>query len=114
MTDTNLHAGVNFACVATASNNATVCEVADDSLNYDTWILGSTAGKMDVQVSLDGASYLSTAMALLDMCSIDPSTMVLETAANRVFCLRGKFKKIKLLQQTDNVSGAALIGYRTM
>lgn len=84
-----------------------------EARTYDTWILGSSAGKIDVYVSLDGTNYQSAALALLHMNSTTPSTMVLETAAGGTYCFRGKFAKIKLLQQTDNVSGAALLGFRT-
>ncbi len=108
-----VHKAVNFPCVDTAVNNATVCEVFDDALHYDTWVLGSSAGLIDVYVSLDGTNYQSAPVALLDMGSTTPSTMVVKTAAGGIFAFRGKFRKVKLLQETTNVVGAALIGYRT-
>lgn len=114
MTDVLKHAGVNFPCVATSADNATVCEVVGDSMNYDTWILGSTTGLIDVYVDLGSGSYQTAPIALLDLGSTTPSTMVVKTAANGSFCFRGKFPKIKLLQETTNVTGPSLIGYRTM
>jgi hypothetical protein len=107
------HKAVNFTCVNTAADNATVCEISDDAAHYDTWILGSSAGVIDVYVSLDGTSYQTAPIALLDLGSTTPSTMVVKTVAGGNFAFRGKFRKIKLLQETTNVSGAALIGYRT-
>lgn len=107
------HRAVNFTCAATTADNATVCEVLEDARIFDTWILGSSAGLIDVYVSLDGTNYLATPLALLDMTSTTPSTMVVKTAAGGTFAFRGKFRKIKLLQETTNVTGAALIGYRT-
>lgn len=109
-----VHVGVGFTCVATAADNATVVELfSADTLNYDTWILGSTGGAMDVYVSIDGTNYLATPVSLLDMTSTTPSTMVVKTTAGGAFAFRGKFKKIKVLQETTNVTAPALIGYRT-
>lgn len=64
----------------------------------DAWQLGSTAGAMDVFGSLDGTNYLATAIALIDLNSTDPSTLVSVTAAGGLYGFRGHFKAIKFLQ----------------
>jgi hypothetical protein len=110
----NISKAVSFPCIATVADNATVCEISDDAMCYDTWIVGSTAGVIDVFVSLDGTNYLASLVALLDLTSTTPSTMVQATIAGGAFVFRGKYRKIKLLQNTTNVVNPALLGYRTV
>lgn len=64
----------------------------------DAWQLGSTAGAIDVFVSLDGTNYLTGAVALTDLSSTTPSIAVIVTTAGGNYGFRGHFKKIKFLQ----------------
>lgn len=94
------------------NDNDEVFEIEANAEDYDTWLLGSTAGAMDVFVSLDGTNYLSTAITLVDLNSTAPSATVAVTAANRTYGLKGRFKKIRVLQNgATGVANAALAGY---
>lgn len=109
-----IHKAVNFTCAASPGAGLNVVEITDDALHYDTWIFGSAAGSMDAQVSLDGTNYQTAVLAMLDMGSSTPSTMVVATTAGGNYAIRGKFRKLRLRQiGATGVTGAALIGYRT-
>lgn len=111
---TDKHKAVNFTCTASVNDNDVICSIIDDALHYDTWVLGSTAGAMDVEVSLDGTNYLATVIALLDMTSTTPATMVVVTTAGKPAAFRGKFRAIRVRQNgATAVVNPALIGYRT-
>ena len=64
---------------------------------YDTFLLMSTAGAMDVVVSLDGTNYCTAPLSLADLgaTALDP---VVVTVANRVYGFRGCFDLIRVLQ----------------
>lgn len=64
----------------------------------DSWEISSTAGAIDVFVSMDGSNYLATAVSLVDRASNTPSTEVSVTAAGRLYGWRGHPRKIKFLQ----------------
>jgi hypothetical protein len=109
-----VHKAVLFPCTAGVSDNDVIVTLTDDALHYDTWILGSSAGAMDVEVALVGTSYLATQVALLDMTSTTPATMVIETTAGKAAAFRGKFSAIRIRQKgATAVVAPSLIGYRT-
>lgn len=114
MSDTQNVAQV-FACTAgTNDNDPIVTVIGPHSLSYDTWVLGSTAGSMDVEVALVGTTYLATPIALLDATSLTPSTMVAATTAGKAVVFRGKFASIRVLQTGGTaVVAPSLVGYRT-
>lgn len=64
---------------------------------FDAFMLVSTAGAMDVFVSLDGTNYATAALSLQDFgaSTTDP---VIVTAAGRVYGFVGKFKTLRVLQ----------------
>lgn len=96
------------------NNDDVVFEVASNAEYYDTWQLGSTAGAMDVFVSGDGTNYLSAAIALIDLGSTAPSTAVVVTTAGGNYGIRGRWKKIKVLQNgATAVANGYLIGYES-
>lgn len=88
-----------YGPLAAAADNAVVFTLTGNGQEYDTYIIGSTAGVMDVFASGDGTNFLTTALALVDLCSTTPATTVVETAANRHFLLRGRWKAIQILQK---------------
>lgn len=95
------------------NNGDIVIEILSNAENYDTWQLGSTAGAMQVFGSLDGTTYLTAPLALVDLGSTTPSTTVVTTTANGQYGLKGRWKKIKLLQSGGAaVAGAVLEGYQ--
>lgn len=90
-----------------AADNAVLLTATDDIPNYDAFLLMSTAGAVDVFVSLDGTNYSTAALSLTDMGAItnDP---VLVTVAGRVYGFRGKFRAIKVLQNGGTATEATL------
>lgn len=109
-----VHKAVSFACAAGTNDDDIMVTLTDDALHYDTWILGSTGGAMEVHVALIGTTPLATPIALLDMTSTTPSTMVVATTAGKAVAFRGKFTAIRVRQTgATAVVAPALIGYRT-
>lgn len=96
------------------NDNDPVFELAADAEYFDTWQLGSTAGAMDVFVSGDGTNYMASALALIDLGSTAPSTAVVVTTAGGNYGIRGRWKKIKVLQNgATAVANGYLIGYES-
>lgn len=90
------------------NDNDLVFQTGDVS-RYDTFMLLSTAGAMDVFVSLDGTNYSTAPLTLQDMSS-SSDTPALLTAAGAVFGFRGKFSKIQVLQNgATAVANASLM-----
>lgn len=96
------------------NDNDIVFELTSNAENYDTWQLGSTAGSVDVYVSGDGTNYLTAPVALIDLGSTAPSTAVTATTAGGNYGIRGRWRKIKLLQVGGTaVANGYLIGYES-
>lgn len=92
------------------TNDNDVVFTADQISECDSFMLSSSAGAMDVLVSLDGVNYETSAHALQDLNAAD-LTPVLVTAAGKSYGFRGKFLGIKVLQNgATAVANAALVG----
>lgn len=95
-----------------ASDNAIAIQTEDVS-EYDTFLLQSTQGAMDVFVSLDGTNYSTAPLSMADLgsTSTDP---VIVTAANRTYGFRGVYRLIRVLQSgATAVTAASLMCGRT-
>ena len=95
-----------------ASDNDLVIHATDVS-EFDTFLLQSTAGAMDVTVSLDGTNFSTAPLSLADLgaTSTDP---VIVTAANRTYGFRGTYRAIKVSQNgATAVANASLMCART-
>lgn len=94
------------------SDNDVVVQSGDVSAN-DTFLLMSTAGAMDVFVSLDGTNYAASALSLIDK-GASTSDPVVVTAAGRVYGFKGTYALIKVMQNgATAVANACLICSRT-
>lgn len=92
----------------TGTNDNDVVIQTNEVQRYDTFMLQSTAGAMDVFVSIDGTNYATAALSLIDLGATTQDPVVV-TAANRTYAFRGKFKKIRVLQNgATAVANAAL------
>lgn len=80
---------------------------------YDTFLLMSTAGAMDVFVSLDGTNYSTAALSLTDMGATTTAPVVV-TVANRVYGFRGLFRSVRVLQNGGTAVENAALSYGTM
>lgn len=80
----------------------------NDMGRYDTHELMSTAGAMEVLVTLDGTNYTTATVSMIDMGAV-VNTPVLVTVANRLYVLIGNYKAIRVKQ-----NGATAVTAATM
>ena len=93
----------------TGTNDNDVVIQSGDVTGYDTFMLMSTAGAMDVFVSLDGTNYSTAALSIADLGATS-STPVVVTVANRVYGFKGSFKAVRVLQNgATGVTAASLV-----
>ena len=82
--------------IAGTGDNAIVMEL-DNCERWNEFAIISTAGAMDVDVSLDGTNF-AAAVALIDGTSATPATRVVVTAASRVYTFQGTVKAFRVRQ----------------
>jgi hypothetical protein len=92
----------------TGTNDNDVVIQTNSVDQFDAFCLFSTAGAMDVFVSLDGTNYATEALSLQDFGAVDNNPVVV-TAASRIYCFVGKFKTLRVLQ-----NGATAVTAATM
>ncbi|KKL82572.1 hypothetical protein LCGC14_1983400 [marine sediment metagenome] len=80
---------------STADNEVVV--QSGSIIQFNTFEIMSTAGAMDVTVSLDGTNYSTAPLSLTDMGAA-ASAPVIVSVANRVYGFKGYFAKIRVLQ----------------
>lgn len=87
--------------------------VASDLADFDTFEIMSTAGAMDIFVSLDGTNFATAPRSIADLgaTTLDP---VVVTAANRNYGFRGAFAAIRVDQNgATGVANACLVCRKT-
>lgn len=82
--------------IAGVSDNDIVLETTDVS-HLDTFCLMSTAGAMDVLVSLDGVNFTTAPLSMADLGSTSTAPVIV-TAAGRLYGFRGIYRVIRILQ----------------
>lgn len=82
--------------VAGTGDNVVVIEAVSVE-RFTEFTIGSTAGAMDVQISLDGTNFLTAQLSLADLGAIVTDPVVV-TVANRVYRFRGAYKSIRISQ----------------
>ena len=85
------------------NDNDIVIEL-DNVERYNEFTLMSSAGAMDVDVSLDGTNF-AVAIALEDLHSLTPAVREVATTADLIFRIQGTIKAIRIRQ--DGVTAAA-------
>lgn len=94
---------------ATGTNDNDTVIQSEDVSRWDTFQFMSTAGAMDAFVSLDGTNYSTAPISLQDM-GATTSDPVVVSAANRLYGFRGKYAKVRLLQNgATGVADACLM-----
>lgn len=91
------------------NDNDVVIQTGDVS-KYRSFFLMSTAGAMDVLVSIDGTNYTTAPLSLIDLgaTTTDP---VIVTAANRLYAFPCQARFIRVLQNgATAVVNATLFG----
>ncbi len=71
----------------------------NDVTHFNTFMLTSRLGALDVLVSLDGTNYSTVPLSLTDLgaASVNP---VIVTAAARIYGFKGFYMKIRVLQNS--------------
>jgi len=93
--------------IAGVSTNDIVIEL-DDVQRFNEFALMSSAGPMDVDVSLDGVNF-AAAIALEDKHSTTPGTRVILTAPDKVYYFEGNLKAIRVRQQSATAVADAIL-----
>lgn len=92
----------------TGTNDNDVMLTVSEARQYDSFILMSTVGAVDVQVTLNGTDWSTAPLSLTDM-GATTSDPVLVTAANRVYGFRGRFRGVRVLQNGATAATATLM-----
>ena len=87
--------------IAGIADNQVVAEL-ENAERYNRVYFMSSAGVVDVDVSLDGTNF-AAAVAFEDLHSLAPATRVIVTVADLVYMLVGTFKTVRFRQNTTNV-----------
>ncbi len=82
--------------IAGTGAGALVIETTDVSL-LNTFTLMSTAGAMDVDISLDGTNFTTAPLSLADLGAVTTAPVIV-TAAGRLYGFRGNFRLIRVRQ----------------
>lgn len=89
-------------------NAADIVIQTNDLLGCDEHMLFSTAGAMDVWVSIDGTNYATAALSLVDMGAVTTAPVIV-TAAGRMYSFFGYFRRVQVKQ-----NGAVAVANATL
>jgi hypothetical protein len=92
-----------YSNTSTADNDVPI--TTGDISQYDTFMVHSSAGAVDAFGSLDGTTYATAPLSLQDMGAVTTDPVIV-TAAGRIYGFRGKFRKIRVLQ--NGATGATV------
>lgn len=106
--------GVTSTKTGSGTNDGDIVIQLDNIESFDTYMLQSTAGSMEVFVSLDGTNYSTAPLSLLDLGANTAITLALSTTANRTFAFRGKYKSIRVQQNGATAVEDAAVRYGIM
>lgn len=76
---------------------------------HSLFTLMSSAGAVDVEVTLDGTNWSTVALAMEDQGATANATYVIVTAANRVYKFWGKYRQIRVRQNGATAATATLM-----
>ena len=85
-----------------------VCQTGS-VIHFNTFLIMSTAGALDVAVTLDGTNYSTAALSLTDMGAA-ASAPVIVSVANRVYGFKGYFMAIRVVEKgSTDVADVVLV-----
>lgn len=90
----------------TGTNDNDILFTTGRMLSYDTFMVMSTDGAVDVETTLDGTNW-SDPISLSDL-GASTSDPVLVTAADRMYGFKGKYLQIRVRQNGATASAATL------
>ena len=82
-----------------------VVYTSPDVSGYNVHYVQATAGTIDIDVTLDGTNWIA-AVAAVSLVTTTPATRVVEAASGVCLELRGKFRRIRVLQKGATASNA--------
>lgn len=103
---TNMRKVAEFS--GTGTNDNDVLFTVQDAREFDTFILMSTDGAVDVQITLDGTTWSTAPLSMTDM-GATTSDPVIVTVADRVYGFRGVFRGVRVLQNGAPATVASLM-----
>lgn len=83
--------------------------------SYDEHVIHSTAGTVDVEVSVDGTNFTASGtnpMAMRDAHATASATYVTEVTVGKIGILTGKFHSIRVLQKGATAATAKMGSYK--
>ena len=95
---------LEFVGIAGVSDNDVIYTSPDVS-GYNVHYVQATAGTIDIDVTLDGTNWIA-AVAAVSLITTTPATRVVEAASGVCLELKGKFKRIRVLQKGATASNA--------
>lgn len=93
----------------TGANDNDVLFTTASVENHSLFTLMSSAGAVDVVVSLDGTNFSSVALAMEDQGATANGTYAVVTVAGRVYKWQGKYRQIRVLQNGATAATATLV-----
>lgn len=87
------------------TNDNDVVYTSPDVSGYNVHYIECTAGTIDVDASLDGTNWIP-AIAGVSLITTTPATRVVEAASGVCLEVRGKFKRIRVVQKGAVASNA--------
>jgi len=90
------------------TNDNEVLVQTGDMLRYDSCLVMSTTGAVDIFVSIDGTNYSTAALSLQDYGATTTNPVLL-TVADRVYGFVSKFRFIRVLQNGAADAEASLV-----
>jgi hypothetical protein len=102
-----MNGGLTGTYTGTGVNDNDVLFTSGDMRPYDTFMIMSTAGAVDVYGSLDGTNYNTAPLSLADLGAVTSDPVVV-TVANRLYGFRGKYRYIRVLQNGATAATATL------
>ncbi len=85
-----------FKGIAGIADNSIVLETSDVS-QFDEFIIMSSAGAMDILVSLDGSTFTTAPLSMADLGATSTAPVIV-TAAGRLYGFRNSIKVIRVFQ----------------
>lgn len=93
----------------TGTNDNDLLFTTSNIEQHDTFQLMSTAGAVDVEVTLDGENWSTAPLALEDQGATASATYVLVTVAARMYRFRGKYRQVRVRQNGGTATAATLL-----
>src|SRR6185503_17338894 len=91
-------AGIRLYAGGLGANDNDVIVQADNISLFTKFFVMTTAGAVDVTVSIDGTNYSTAPLSLIDLGATAIGTAVLVTVANRIYSFSGTFQNVRVLQ----------------